>query len=759
MLSIGRRQMSRGESKAKDLKRRGRANSAATKTKTRSGRGGTSKKPTVRAAAVTNRDESIAGLKAELAAAQKREAVTAEVLRLISRSTPDLQTVLNTLVESAARVCEADLATLTRPKGESFEQVAWYGYLPEHADYAKAHPIIPAGRGTVSGRTMLEGKVVHILDIQADPEHTRDPNVSQLDTLMSPRTMLGVPLIREGATIGVFALQRKTVQPFTDQQIELVTTFADQAVIAIENARLFDEVQARTKELTESLEQQTATSEVLRVISSSPGELEPVFEAMLLNATRVCEAKFGLMFRYDHDRMSVAATRDLPAPLAEFLSRSSGVEVMPPPGSPLEIMMRTKKVPHTPDGATTKFPSPAARLGGARSTVAVPMLKNDELIGAFVIYRQEVNPFTDKQIALVQTFADQAVIAIENTRLLNELRESLQQQTATADVLKVISRSTFDLRTVLDTLVASAARLCEADKAAISRPKGPVFEHLTSWGYSPEHSEYLKTHPIPSGRGSVSGRTVHEGKVVHIVDVNADPEYTLADGEKFNVRTMLGVPLTREGAVIGVIVLQRAVVRPFTDKQVELASTFADQAVIAIENARLFDEVQARTRELTESLEQQTATSEVLQVISSSPNDLQPVFDSMLANATRLCNAPFGTLSLYHGDVFHLAAAHNAPPAFIEAAGRELFRPPPGSAHARVVATKDVVHVLDAREDPAYAARDPVVVAAVELAGRRTLLVVPMLKNNELIGCISIYRQEVRPFTNKQIELVSNFAR
>src|SRR5262249_2236223 len=262
----------------------------------------------------------------------------------------------------------------------------------------------------------------------------------------------------------------------------------------------------------------------------------------------------------------------------------------------------------------------------------------------------------------------------------------------------------------------------------------------------------------PMGRGSAAGRAFVERRTVRIHDVLADPEYELKESASGRVRTTLAVPLMREGTPIGVIILQRRAVRPFTNKQIELAETFADQAVIAIENVRLFDEVQARTKELTESLDQQTATSEVLGVISTWAGELEPVFQAMLANAARLCNAPFGTLSLYHGDAFHLAAAHNAPPEFVEACG-EPFRAPPGSAHARVVATKEVVHILDARESPGYAARDPFVVAAVEVAGRRTLLVVPMLKNNELTGTISIYRQEVRPFTDKQIELVSNFAK
>src|SRR5262249_8865055 len=257
-----------------------------------------------------------------------------------------------------------------------------------------------------------------------------------------------------------------------------------------------------------------------------------------------------------------------------------------------------------------------ADRSGARTAIAVPMLKDDELIGAIAIFRQEVRPFTAKQIDLVKNFPAQAVIAIENPRLLNELRQSLEQQTATADVLKVISRSAFDLQTVLDTLTASAARLCDADFAFIFQRFGDLFHLAATHGFSGDFIEYQKQNPIPLGRGSLTGRTALERKMVHIPDVLQDPEYTWTKSiELAQYRTMLGIPLLREGVPIGVIALLRRTVRPFTDKQIELVTTFADQAVIAIENVRLFDEVQARTRELSESLEQQTATSEVLKVI------------------------------------------------------------------------------------------------------------------------------------------------
>ena len=712
--------------------------------------------------------QKVARLGRELKEAREQQTATSEVLKVISSSPGELEPVFQIMLANAVRVCEAKFGVLFRYRDGAFHPTASLSVPPAYAEFLRGVSFRPDADPTLAN-TPLHRLFLSKDIVQSDDE-SAEANPGPAARYGGARSLIAVPLRKENELIGAFVIYRQEVRPFTDKQIELVTNFAAQAVIAIENTRLLNELRQRTGDLSEALEQQTATSEVLKIISSSPGELEPVFQAILANATRICEAKFGILFRYDNGALCPTATLNAPPALADFLRQHS--PYVPVPGLPLYRLVQTKQVVHTLDQAAEQVQTPSARLAGARSHIAVPMLKENELVGTISVYRQEVRPFTDKQIELVSNFAKQAVIAIENTRLLNELRqrtddlsEALEQQTATSDVLQVISSSPGELEPVFQSMLANATRICEAKIGILFRYEDGTYTAVAKLGVTPAYAEYLDRGPIRPGPTTGLGRVASTRQTIHIVDTHAEPAY--ADREPFRVataelggaRSLLNVPMLKEGKLIGAIGIYRQEVRPFTDKQVELVTNFAAQAVIAIENTRLLNELRQRTDDLSEALEQQTATSEVLSVISSSPGELEPVFQSMLENATRLCAAKFGTMYIREADAFRAVAMHGAPPAYVKARLHALVRPGPHSALSRAARTKRAVLVNDASADEGYSERDSMRVSAVEIGGVRTLLDVPMLKDDEMIGAIAIYRQEVRPFTDKQVELVSNFAK
>ena len=528
-------------------------------------------------------------------------------------------------------------------------------------------------------------------------------------------------------------------------------------------ADLKEQIERQARELDEARERETAAAEVLRVISSFPGDLKPVFEAIISNAQRICGARFGNLVLFDGKNMRVVAMHNA-AP--EHMAMRQRDPIVPLEKSILGPLVRTKMLVHVAD-ITAEEPytsSALARVGGMRTALAVPMLRDDELVGAIGIYNNEVRPFTDKQIALLTNFAAQAVIAIENTRLLNELRqrtddlsEALEQQTTTADILTVISNSLDDTQPVFEAIVQSGLKLFADATIQVSLADGDKIRLAAVADRDPARANAMRRiFPIPLTREYMNGVAILDGRVVDVPDAeNAPPELAigarnfLATGN----RAVTVMPMMRGQMPIGALQVVRLIPGPLSDKQREVLRTFANQAVIAIENTRLLNE-------LRQSLEQQTATAEVLRVINSSPGELEPVFQAMLENATRLCEAEFGNLFLYDGEAFRTVALYHASQAYSESRQQPFLADDlhPDVPLVRIIQSKDIIHIADVRTERSYVAGDPEFSKLVDVAGARTLLLVPLLRETQFVGAFAIYRKEVRQFADKQIDLVKNFA-
>ena len=678
----------------------------------------------------------------------EQQTATSEVLQVISSSPGELTPVFEAMLANAVRICEAKFGTMFLREGDAFRTVALHNAPPAYVELRTRNPVIHPHPSSALSRLVATRQVVHIPDILVSQGYLAGaPSSVAIFETAGARTLLVVPMLKDNEVVGAILIYRQEVRPFTDRQIELVKNFAAQAVIAIENTRLLNE-------LRELLQQQTATADVLKVISSSAGELQPVFKTMLAKAVERCEASFGAMWLVDGEGYRTAAMHgDLPQAYVE--QWRSGTLHLPKTDIPMVRAIRSRKTVNTSDMRKEKaylegdpLAVSAADIGGIRTLVTVPMLKEGEAVGVITIYRREVQPFNQKQIELVENFAAQAVIAIENTRLLSELRELLQQQTATSEVLKVISSSLNDLKPVFETIAQSAEKLCHVQTSLIAMVDGDQIRLVSINAATEEGVDAVRrVYPMRRDAETVIARTIRSADICHVPDVLAEALYQPKDAARVGgYRACLGVPMIRDGQVIGAILVARSQPGLFADSQVQLLKTFADQAVVAVENVRLFNETK-------EALAQQTATAEVLKVISRSTFDLKKVLDALVEAAARLCEADQGTIARERDGMYQRVATYGFSDDFAGLVKNLPVRPERGTATGRALLEGKVVHIPDVRADPGYT-----FAPAQKPGGFRTALTVPMLRDGTTIGVLGLTRREVRPFTDKQIELVSTFA-
>jgi GAF domain-containing protein len=695
----------------------------------------------------------------ELFEAREIQTALSEVLSIISRGPNQLQPVFDGIIRIASRLCETDVAFIFRTDGDVFRIAATEPAKSEYIDYLEAHPI-KLDRTTHVGRAALEGKTVYIADREADPEYSF-PGWQKLTRI---RSQLAVPLLRDERPIGVIALSRNKVEPFTPEQVRLAETFADQAIIAVENARLFEAEQQRTEELRESLEYQTATSEVLSVISRSPHDLQPVLDVIVETSVRLCRSTFGHVRLLQDDGTYHITAHKIDDP--ELVAQMRDNPFHPGQDSIAGRAALEGRTIHVADVAADPLVSGFQRQisDKVRTAMSVPLKRNDEVIGLISVFHDHVRPFTDRQIKLVETFADQAIIAIENARLFEaeqqrteELRESLEYQTATSEVLRVISGSTGDLRPVLQAVIETAVRLCGADRGHVFRYDGEYLEYSVAFGTSQEFLDKLKGHRFQPGPGSATRRAAYKRQTVHIEDVLQDPDYDdrgLLGAQPYS--SVLAVPIQTRKELLGVIAIPKTYGEPFTQRQIKLVETFADQVVIAINNARLFEAEQERTEELRESLDRQTASSDILRVISTSLTDTQPVFDAIVQAGHRLIPGSDLSIALVDGETVKLAAFASSDTELVSA-WRTVFPHPLTREyfHGVAILDKRIVDVADVLEAPAE--QDPGKKNFIA-SGYRANTCIPLMRGDRSIGAIAVPRMKPGPLNESQLDLLQTFA-
>jgi signal transduction histidine kinase len=667
--------------------------------------------------------------------ALEQQRASAEILGAISSSISDTRPVFEKILESCERLFAGRVVGINVLGSDGMIHLGAYKG-PGREAFEKIFPLA-LDRNSGSGLCIVERRVVHVPDSESEgvPELARAGNRAR-----GNRASLYAPMMSVDKAIGVVWVSRERAGPFSDSEIGLLKTFADQAVIAIENARLFNETQ-------EALERQTATAEVLKVISGSPTDVKPVFDAILKSAVSLCGAELAAMFSFDGKLVHMVATHNWPRAALEYFAK-----VYPAPPSEKLLSGRTilgKSIVQISDSAADPDYDPTSVITGHwRRMLGLPLLRDGGALGALVVAWREPGETPPRQVDLLQTFADQAAIAIENVRLFNETKEALEQQTAVSEVLRVISSSPTDVQPVLQAVAERAARICDAKYVDVFLVDGDELRIRVAVG---DMGRPAMNETRPLDRTTVIGRAVIDGVPVQVEDLQQAPESEFPLGRKMALdwghRTTFAVPLRRENRSLGVILLRRPEVRPFTDKQIALLRTFADQAAIAIENVRLFNETK-------EALEGQTATADILKVISRFDTDLQPVFDAIAANALALCRATTGWVYRFDGELIHIASAHGLRPEAVEVLRQDYpMRPGRGAATARAILTRSVAHVPNIREDDEYELR--------ELAGAAaylSVLSVPLLLEGKPIGAITVTGAQAGAFAQRQVELLQTFA-